>query len=205
VPAVPATLRWLTLSRLTSSRLRRRLSEPPVRGAVGAAPEAGRCAASAARGRRVLLRADRLARPDFPVARQQDRTQPAARRGRLGRGRRGGRGRSAVIELAEAAATQTSSWRGRGLARLQHDSRQAETGASTILSCQPLGIRCRRAALAAGVRRPHAGATGPAQRRDRPGQRHRRRHPARHRGGRRGATTLSTSSTAPTLWSTSRR
>jgi transcriptional regulator with XRE-family HTH domain len=47
---------------------------------------------------------------------------------------------AALIELAEAAATQTSSWRGRGLVRLQHDSRQAEVGAATILNYQPLGI-----------------------------------------------------------------
>jgi len=47
---------------------------------------------------------------------------------------------AAVTELAEAAATQTNSWRGRGLARLQHESRQAEADASTILNYQPLGI-----------------------------------------------------------------
>jgi transcriptional regulator with XRE-family HTH domain len=47
---------------------------------------------------------------------------------------------AAVIELAEAAATQTSSWRGRGLARLQYDSRQAEASTTAILNYQPLGI-----------------------------------------------------------------
>jgi transcriptional regulator with XRE-family HTH domain len=47
---------------------------------------------------------------------------------------------AAVIELAEAAATQTSSWRGRGLVKLQRDSRQAEAAAVTILNYQSLGI-----------------------------------------------------------------
>ena len=50
---------------------------------------------------------------------------------------------AAVTELAEAAATQATSWRkaaARGLVKLQQDSRQAEASAATILNYQPLGI-----------------------------------------------------------------
>jgi len=48
-----------------------------------------------------------------------------------------------VMELAEAAATHTISWRKavtRGLGKLQQDSREAEASATTILNYQPLGI-----------------------------------------------------------------
>lgn len=71
---------------------------------------------------------------------------------------------AAVIELAEAAATQTISWRKavtRGLVRLQQDSRQAEASAATIRNYQTLGIpgllqvpEYSRRLLAAGYPRP---------------------------------------------------
>jgi transcriptional regulator with XRE-family HTH domain len=55
----------------------------------------------------------------------------------------GGSALTELMELAEAAATQTISWRKavtRGLVKLQHDSRAAEASATTIYNFQPLGI-----------------------------------------------------------------
>ena len=48
-----------------------------------------------------------------------------------------------VMELAEAAATQTISWRkamARGLVKLQQDSREQEASAATFLNFQPVAI-----------------------------------------------------------------
>lgn len=85
----------------------------------------------------------------------------------------------AVIELAEAAATQTISWRktaNRGLVKLQQDSRQAEASAATIRNYQPLGIpgllqvpAYSRCLLAAGYprRSPEEVAAGVKARMDR--------------------------------------
>lgn len=51
--------------------------------------------------------------------------------------------RAELTELAENAATEATAWRramSRGLVRLQHDSRDLETSAGTILNFQPVRI-----------------------------------------------------------------